>query len=55
MLTESDLYVIGMESDTAYKLMEEICAALGHPFPPRMEQQDTAKRDAIPDPFLETA
>ncbi len=50
-MTESDLYCIGMESETAYLLMPELCARLGYPFPPRLTPPDTAKRDALPDPF----
>ena len=53
-MTESDLYAMAMESDTAYRLMPQLCAALGMPFPPRLTPPDTAKRDALPDPFLET-
>lgn len=37
MITASDLYAIGMESDTAYRLMPELCALLGVPFPPQPE------------------
>ena len=44
-----------MESETAYRLMPQLCAALGMPFPPRLTPTDTAVRDAIPDPFTETA
>ncbi len=51
-MTESDLYAMAMESDTAYRLMPELCARLGYPFPPRLNPPDnTAKRNAIPDPF----
>lgn len=53
-MTESDLYAMAMESDTAYRHMAELCAALGMPFPPEKRETDTAKRDALPDPFLET-
>ena len=35
MITEDDLYAIGMESQTAWHMMPELCAALGLPFPPR--------------------
>lgn len=31
------LYAIGMESNTAHKNMQELCAALGLPFPPVQE------------------
>ena len=50
-MTESDLYAMAMESDTAYRLMPELCAALGMPFPPRLTPPDNSKRDALPDPF----
>lgn len=52
MITEQDLYAIGMESETAYRLMRELCERLGMPYPPEIHQ-DTAKRDALPDPFKE--
>ncbi len=35
MITASDLYAIGMESDTAYRLMEQLCTQLGMPYPPQ--------------------
>jgi len=38
-MTPDDLYAIGMESDTAYRLMQQICKALATPFPPK--QGDT--------------
>ena len=47
-MTESDLYAMAMESDTAYRLMPEICARLGYPFPPRLEKPEPS---SIPDPF----
>ena len=53
-MTESDLYAMAMESDTAYRLMPEICARLGMPFPPRLTPRDNSKRDALPDPFTTT-
>lgn len=49
MITESDLYSMTMESETAYKHAQELCKALGYPFPPKLEPR-TAKRE-IPDPF----
>lgn len=55
MITEADLYCMGMESDTAYKHMEQLCWLLGYPFPPRLPAADTTKRDAMPDPFKEYA
>ena len=54
MITEDLLYCMAMESETAYRLMPEICARLGYPFPPRLTPRDNSKRDALPDPFLET-
>lgn len=36
-ITESDLYAMGMESQTAWQKMQELCAALGMPFPPQPE------------------
>lgn len=33
-MTPSDLYRMGMESDTAYKHMSELCELLGVPYPP---------------------
>lgn len=47
----ADLYSIGMESPTAWQLMPELCAALGVEFPPQQPAPDTARRDALPDPF----
>lgn len=33
-MTPSDLYSMGMESDTAHKHMAELCKLLGVPYPP---------------------
>lgn len=33
--TEADLHAMAMESETAYKHMEYLCAALGISFPPQ--------------------
>ena len=52
-ITESDLYAMGMESETADHLMRELCERLGMPYPPEL-RQDTAKRDAMADPLTET-
>ena len=52
-ITESDLYAIGMESETAYRLMRELCERLGITYPPEL-RQDTAKRDAMADPLTES-
>lgn len=35
-MTESDLYCMAMESETAHKHTRELCARLGYPFPPRL-------------------
>lgn len=48
-VTESDLYAIGMESETADKLMPQLCAALGIDYPPQIERHEN--RQDIPDPF----
>lgn len=53
MITESDLYAIGQESETADHLMRSLCEALGIQYPPE-HKQDTAKRDAMADPLIET-
>ena len=52
MITESDLYAIGMESPTAWHLMRDLCERLGIQYPPEYHR-DTAKRDAMPDPLTE--
>ena len=52
MITESDLYAIGMESPTGWHLMRELCERLGIQYPPEYHR-DTAKRDAMPDPLTE--
>jgi hypothetical protein len=33
-MTPSDLFSIAMESDTAYRLMQELCKLLDAPYPP---------------------
>jgi hypothetical protein len=33
-MTPSDLFAIAMESDTAYRLMQELCKLLDAPYPP---------------------
>jgi hypothetical protein len=33
-MTPSDIFSIGMESDTAYRLMQELCKLLDVPYPP---------------------
>jgi len=39
-MTESDLYAIGMESETAYKFMRELCEQFGIDFPPQLKEND---------------
>ena len=34
MITESDLYAMGMESPAAWQKMQELCALAGVPYPP---------------------
>ena len=53
MITESDLYAMGMESETAEKLMRQLCEAFGYDYPPEL-RQDKAKRDAMADPLTES-
>lgn len=38
MITEDDLYAIGMESPTAWHKMQELCALAGVPYPPEFER-----------------
>ena len=33
-VNQSDIFAIGMESDTAYRLMQELCKLLDVPYPP---------------------
>ena len=33
-MNQSDIFAIGMESDTAYRLMQELCKLLDVPYPP---------------------
>jgi hypothetical protein len=33
-VNQSDIFSIGMESDTAYRLMQELCKLLDVPYPP---------------------
>jgi len=39
MITENDLYAIGMESPTAWVKMEELCKALNIPYPPQQTKE----------------
>lgn len=50
MITESDLYYMGQESDVAHDNMKELCLALGKPYPPQA-QQPSAWREQLPDPI----
>ena len=52
-ITESDLFAMGQESETADHLMRELCERLGFTYPPEI-RQDTAKRDAMADPLNES-
>jgi hypothetical protein len=39
MITEDDLYAMGMESPTAWQKMQELCALAGVQFPPQKASQ----------------
>lgn len=52
-ITESDLYAMGQESETADHLMRELCERLGFSYPPEIHK-DAAKRDAMADPLTES-
>jgi len=52
-ITESDLFAMGQESETADHLMRELCERLGFAYPPE-HHQDTAKREAMADPLTES-
>lgn len=52
-ITESDLFAMGMKSETADKLMRELCERLGFTYPPEL-RKDTSKRDAMVDPLTES-
>jgi len=52
-ITESDLFAMGQESETADNLMRELCERLGFAYPPE-HRQDTTKREAMADPLLES-
>lgn len=54
MITEEDLYAMSMESETADRLMRELCERLGFQYPPQY-QPATVKREALPDPLKEQA
>jgi hypothetical protein len=44
-MTPSDLYSMAMESDTAYRLMEQLCKLLGVAFPPQMDSNTPITED----------
>ncbi len=46
-MTEADLYCIGMESDTAYRLMPQLCEMFGCHYPPRLTPPANPKRVAL--------
>ena len=47
-MTQAQLYSILMESDTAYKNAEWICAALGVPCPPDRNRSYSMARTGLP-------
>lgn len=54
MITAADLYCMAMESDTAYRLMPQLCQQLGVPIERVKKPDDEAQRiqrDLMPDPF----
>jgi len=53
-ITESDLYAMGMESETADKLMRELCERLGFIYPPELHPR-TYQCDAVADPLTESS
>jgi hypothetical protein len=40
-MNQSDIFDIGMESNTAYRLMQELCKLLDVPYPP--DPNDTSE------------
>ena len=52
-ITESDLFAMGQESETADHLMRELCERLGFTYPPE-HRQDNAKRESMADPLTES-
>ena len=55
LVTSEDLYCMGMESETAYRLMPYLCAALGIAFPPQLSRRELSEAaEAFPDPFQES-
>jgi hypothetical protein len=52
VITETDLYALGMESPTAWHLMPELCEKLGIAFPP--ENREPPRLREMADPFKNT-
>lgn len=55
-ITGADLYCMAMESETAYKLMPQLCKQLGIPLETVKQPVNEAKqarREALADPILE--
>jgi len=50
MITEQDLFCMGMESETADKLMRQLCEAFGCDYPPR-NTYTAPQRELVEDPF----
>ena len=46
-VNQSDLFAIGMESDTAYRLMQEICELLDIQYPPEPTDTTEIKKETI--------
>ena len=55
IITSADLYCLGMESETAYRLMPQLCAALGVDYPPQLSRRELSEAaQAFGDPFTES-
>jgi hypothetical protein len=50
-ITESDLYAMAMESETADKLMPLLCHVLGYEYPPSITHEANDKREQMDDPL----
>jgi hypothetical protein len=44
MITEDDLYAMGMESPTAWQKMQELCALAGVQFPPQPQKNTSTQK-----------
>ena len=54
-ITSEELYCMGMESETAYRLMRYLCAELGIDYPPQLSRRELSEAaEAFPDPFTES-